>query len=134
MVLLEKKVPFEFHNVDLTKGEQKTADVKAKQPFGQVPYIVRAKLICIAVRPLILERRMMTVLLFTKVEPLVVIWKQSIPTKERSLFPPVFKSARYSNKQLPSNRRTLRPSLHPLHTSLSSRSESFALGNHSYPT
>lgn len=39
-VLHEKKVPFEFVNIDLLKGEQKTPEVLAKQPFGQVPYIV----------------------------------------------------------------------------------------------
>lgn len=39
IVLHEKKIPFQFHNVDLAKGEQKLAEFKAKQPFGQVPYI-----------------------------------------------------------------------------------------------
>lgn len=39
-VLHEKNIPFEFHNVDLMKGENKAPDFKAKQPFGQVPYIV----------------------------------------------------------------------------------------------
>jgi Glutathione S-transferase len=39
-VLREKKVPFEFHPIDLSKKEQKTEEYLAKQPFGQVPYIV----------------------------------------------------------------------------------------------
>ena len=40
-VLKEKNVPFEFHNVDLFKGEHKAPAYVANQPFGQVPYIVR---------------------------------------------------------------------------------------------
>jgi Glutathione S-transferase len=39
--LQEKKVPYEFIMVDLFKGESKTAEYLKKQPFGQVPYIVR---------------------------------------------------------------------------------------------
>ncbi|EKM82270.1 hypothetical protein AGABI1DRAFT_126600 [Agaricus bisporus var. burnettii JB137-S8] len=38
-VFHEKKVPFEFHPVDFAKAEHKTAEYKAKQPFGQIPYI-----------------------------------------------------------------------------------------------
>ncbi|OBZ69076.1 hypothetical protein A0H81_10880 [Grifola frondosa] len=40
LILKEKNVPFEVISVDLSKGEQKAADFVAKQPFGQVPYIV----------------------------------------------------------------------------------------------
>ena len=43
MALIEKKVPFEFVMVDLFKGESKTPEYMAKQPFGQVPYIVRIR-------------------------------------------------------------------------------------------
>lgn len=43
MVLHEKKIPFEFQDVALAKGEHKSPEFKAKQPFGQVPYIVSAK-------------------------------------------------------------------------------------------
>ncbi|KMU75832.1 glutathione S-transferase 1 [Coccidioides immitis RMSCC 3703] len=39
MVLHEKNVPFEFHPVDLAKGEQKAPEFISRQPFGQVPYI-----------------------------------------------------------------------------------------------
>ena len=39
-VLIEKKVPFEFVKVELSKGEQKTPEFLAKHPFGQVPLIV----------------------------------------------------------------------------------------------
>ncbi|KIJ10791.1 hypothetical protein PAXINDRAFT_172063 [Paxillus involutus ATCC 200175] len=39
VVLKEKDVPFEFHAVDLTKGEHKAPAFIANQPFGQVPYI-----------------------------------------------------------------------------------------------
>ncbi|TEB33526.1 glutathione S-transferase [Coprinellus micaceus] len=39
LALIEKKVPFEFIMVDLFKGESKTPEYLAKQPFGQVPYI-----------------------------------------------------------------------------------------------
>ncbi|KAJ3572237.1 hypothetical protein NP233_g3218 [Leucocoprinus birnbaumii] len=38
-VLHEKQVPFEFVQVDLTKGEQKSQEYLAKQPFGQVPLL-----------------------------------------------------------------------------------------------
>ncbi|KAJ7827058.1 glutathione S-transferase [Mycena leptocephala] len=38
-VLVEKKVPFEFISVDMSKGEHKSAAFVANQPFGQVPYI-----------------------------------------------------------------------------------------------
>lgn len=39
-VLIEKKVPFEFVEVDLRKGEQKAPEYLAKNPFGKVPCIV----------------------------------------------------------------------------------------------
>lgn len=39
-VLIEKQVPFEFVEVDLSKGEQKTPEYLAKNPFGLVPCIV----------------------------------------------------------------------------------------------
>ncbi|KAF8626925.1 hypothetical protein AX17_006426 [Amanita inopinata Kibby_2008] len=38
-VLREKNVPFEFVEIDLMKGEHKSAAFMEKQPFGQVPYI-----------------------------------------------------------------------------------------------
>jgi len=38
-VLYEKKVPYQFYPIDLTKGEHKTPEYLDKQPFGQVPYI-----------------------------------------------------------------------------------------------
>src|SRR5438477_3651369 len=40
LVLKELNVPYEFVNVDLTKGEQKSAEYLAKQPFGVVPFMV----------------------------------------------------------------------------------------------
>ena len=40
VVLIEKKVPFQFHNIDLMKGEQKTVEHLAHNPFGQVPFII----------------------------------------------------------------------------------------------
>jgi glutathione S-transferase len=39
--LKETNTPFELVEVDLTKGAHKAEDFVAKQPFGQVPYIVR---------------------------------------------------------------------------------------------
>lgn len=39
LVLLEKKVDFEFVPIDFTKGEHKAPEFVAKQPFGQVPYL-----------------------------------------------------------------------------------------------
>jgi len=39
VVLVEKKVPFEFVPVDGAKAEHKSAAYLEKQPFGQVPYI-----------------------------------------------------------------------------------------------
>lgn len=41
IVLQEKHVPFEFIDIDLVKGEHKAPDFVAKQPFEQVPFIVR---------------------------------------------------------------------------------------------
>ncbi|KAF9483559.1 glutathione S-transferase [Pholiota conissans] len=38
-ILYEKNVPFEFHRVDLLRGDQRTWEYKKKQPFGLVPYI-----------------------------------------------------------------------------------------------
>jgi glutathione S-transferase len=42
----EKNIPFEFYPVNLAKAEQKVSEFKEKQPFGQVPYIVRSQ-ICV---------------------------------------------------------------------------------------
>ena len=39
-ILLEKQVPFELLSVDLANKEQKSPEYLAKQPFGQIPYIV----------------------------------------------------------------------------------------------
>ena len=41
MILREKNVPFEFINVDMTKGEHKSPEYMKHQPFGSTPYIVR---------------------------------------------------------------------------------------------
>ncbi|OJT08571.1 Glutathione S-transferase [Trametes pubescens] len=38
-VLAELDVPYEFISIDLAKGEQKTPEYLALQPFGQVPYL-----------------------------------------------------------------------------------------------
>jgi glutathione S-transferase len=38
-VLYEKKVPYQFIPIDLTRGEHKTPQYLEKQPYGQVPYI-----------------------------------------------------------------------------------------------
>lgn len=41
IVLYEKQIPFEYVNVELTKGEHKVPDYISKlHPFGQVPAIV----------------------------------------------------------------------------------------------
>jgi glutathione S-transferase len=42
IVLFEKEVPFEFVRVDPAAGEHKTPEYLTKQPFGQMPYLVRA--------------------------------------------------------------------------------------------
>jgi glutathione S-transferase len=42
MVLKETNTPFKFVPVDLFKSEHKTQEFLAKQPFGQVPYLVRS--------------------------------------------------------------------------------------------
>ena len=39
-ILKEKDVTFEYHHVDFAKGEHKSPEYLAKQPFGQLPYIV----------------------------------------------------------------------------------------------
>lgn len=44
IVLHEKKVPFEFINIDFAVGAHKKPDYLEKQPFGQVPYIVRCQI------------------------------------------------------------------------------------------
>ena len=41
LVLKALDVPFELVLVDMTKGEHKTAEYMAKQPFGLVPFMVR---------------------------------------------------------------------------------------------
>lgn len=45
VVLREKDVPYELVPVDLMKGEHKSPAFLEKQPFGQVPYIVRVFLL-----------------------------------------------------------------------------------------
>lgn len=39
IILHEKRVPFEFVDVDIFKGEHKLPEFVAKQPFGEVPYL-----------------------------------------------------------------------------------------------
>jgi len=41
IVLNEKGIPFEFNLVDFASGEHKSPEYLKKQPFGQVPYLVR---------------------------------------------------------------------------------------------
>lgn len=50
MVLAEKKIPFEHILVDLEKGDNRTPDFLAKQPFGEVPAIVCISRLCASVR------------------------------------------------------------------------------------
>ena len=40
-VLIEKEVPFELVEVDPTKRENRTPEFLSKNPFGQIPCIVR---------------------------------------------------------------------------------------------
>ncbi|KAJ7097148.1 thioredoxin-like protein [Mycena belliarum] len=40
LVLVEKKVPFEFVSINLAKGEHKAPEFVSQQPFGQVPYMI----------------------------------------------------------------------------------------------
>lgn len=40
-ILYEKKVPFEFIEINRAEKEHKSPAHLDKQPFGQVPYIVR---------------------------------------------------------------------------------------------
>lgn len=40
LVLTEKEVPFKLVPINFAKGEHKAPGFIAKQPFGQVPYIV----------------------------------------------------------------------------------------------
>lgn len=42
VVLHEKKIPFELVTVDFARGEHKSPEFMAKQPFGQIPFIVSA--------------------------------------------------------------------------------------------
>ena len=42
-VLKEKGIPYELNTVNLMQGEHKKPEFLQKQPFGQVPYIVRAR-------------------------------------------------------------------------------------------
>ncbi|EAU83236.1 glutathione S-transferase [Coprinopsis cinerea okayama7 len=39
VVLHEKNIPFEFHQIDFSKQEHKSPGFLEKQPFGQVPYL-----------------------------------------------------------------------------------------------
>ena len=40
-VLKELNIPYELQPVDFAKGEHKSPSFLEKQPFGQVPYMVR---------------------------------------------------------------------------------------------
>lgn len=40
-ILHEKQIPFELHEVNLFGGEHKSPEYLEKQPFGQIPYLVR---------------------------------------------------------------------------------------------
>jgi len=42
IVLREKEIPFELFEVNFEIGENKSPEYLQKQPFGQVPYIVRS--------------------------------------------------------------------------------------------
>jgi glutathione S-transferase len=39
IVLLEKKVAFKFVEIDMRKGEHKSAEHLKRQPFGQIPVL-----------------------------------------------------------------------------------------------
>ena len=41
LILHEKQVPFKFVEIDLRTGQHKSPAFLEKQPFGQVPVIVR---------------------------------------------------------------------------------------------
>jgi hypothetical protein len=41
MILLETKTPYELHVLDYAAGALKREEYLEKQPFGQLPYIVR---------------------------------------------------------------------------------------------
>ena len=41
LICKEKEVPYELVTIDLAKREHKAPEFIEKQPFGQVPYIVR---------------------------------------------------------------------------------------------
>lgn len=76
-VLIEKQVPFELVKVDLSKGEQKTPEFLAKNPFGLVPCIVcHLHLAFLTIYPIFcfcdLIRTMMA-LSSMKLEPFVII-------------------------------------------------------------
>ncbi|KZP19000.1 thioredoxin-like protein [Athelia psychrophila] len=45
VVLKEKNVPFKFIAIYFSKGEHKAPDFVAKQPFGQVPLLIRSHLL-----------------------------------------------------------------------------------------
>jgi len=44
LIAKEKGVPYELISIDLIKAEHKSPAFRENQPFGQVPYIVRAHL------------------------------------------------------------------------------------------
>ena len=45
LVAKQAGVPLEFITVDFAQGEHKAPDFLEKQPFGQVPYLVRSGLL-----------------------------------------------------------------------------------------
>lgn len=43
VILMEKNVPFEFIVIDTPNKEQKTPAYMKRQPFGQIPLLVRIR-------------------------------------------------------------------------------------------
>jgi Glutathione S-transferase, N-terminal domain len=80
-VLREKKVPYEFIDMDFSKNEHKSAEHLEKQPFGQAPYIVCDVLNLPSALIRLFFSRMMTVSYFTKPELSAITSPQSTLTK-----------------------------------------------------
>ena len=111
-VLIEKKVPFELVNIDMSKGEHKSEAFTKMQPFGQVPVLEVRVCHSTDVPPVLTSISRTMVSSSTKVVPSVVTSPSNMPTRALNSTPRISRRGPSSSRPPPSRAPTGIP-MHP---------------------